>query len=278
MVLTGITPVGQWAHTCSFSIGLHTATIAAAARLAALDCVQVPEQTAHIQGGVQACDFRDCGKKGGGRREVMDLDGSRDDGSRLLLQTGACEKRWLNINVGFRLDVMTPTRCIIVFSSPHSSHLSGHSSQHVRYRTSQQAGMRADPNRACCHLDSAGPDCSGWHSRGRGHGRTCMSDLLGWRGIRAGSRHCSLCIGLSLWNISSPISQSIVSLWRPFKLPPERLWLVICCVPDWLDLLNAFKLTTSVPTSNHSLLCCCSSLYHSLVLSEGKGKKGSCSS
>lgn len=127
----------------------------------------------------------------------MDLDGSRDDGC-LLLQTGTWGEGKLNINVGFRLEVITPARRIVAFSSPHSSHLSGHSSQHVRYRTSQQAGMRADPNRACCHLDSAGPDRSGWHSRGRGHGHTCMSDLLGWRGTSAGSRHCSLCTGLSL--------------------------------------------------------------------------------
>lgn len=56
-----------------------------------------------------------------------------------------------------------------------------------------------------------------------------------------------------------------------FLNPVVLLW--FSCVPVWLDLLNAFKLTTSVPTSNHNLFCCCSSLYHSLVLSERGGKE-----
>ncbi len=48
-------------------------------------------------------------------------------------------------------------------------------------------------------------------------------------------------------------------------------------IPVWLDLLNAFKLTTSVPTSNHNLFCCCSSLYQSLALSERKVNTEQCS-
>lgn len=59
------------------------------------------------------------------------------------------------------------------------------------------------------------------------------------------------------------------------KKLPFYAWGILMCgsyIPDWLDLLNAFMLTTCVPTSNHNLLCCCSSLYQSLVLSVRKSK------
>lgn len=46
----------------------------------------------------------------------------------------------------------------------HSSHPSGLSSQHAHYRTSQQVGMRVDPDRVCFHLGSAALGCSAWHS------------------------------------------------------------------------------------------------------------------
>lgn len=42
------------------------------------------------------------------------------------------------------------------------------------------------------------------------------------------------------------------------------------CLPVWLDLLNAFKATTCVSTSNHSFFSPFSSWYQSMVLSDGK--------
>lgn len=81
MVLTGIAAVAQRTHTCCLCIGLHTASVAAAASLAALLALQAAELTAYIQGGGQALDFREGREKGGRRGGAVGLDGSKDLGT-----------------------------------------------------------------------------------------------------------------------------------------------------------------------------------------------------
>lgn len=64
VLLAGVAPVGQRAHTRDFPIDLHAAAVVAAARPAAFGSVQVHQEPAGVEGGVQAGElgaFRDGG-------------------------------------------------------------------------------------------------------------------------------------------------------------------------------------------------------------------------
>lgn len=78
VVLAGVAPVGRRAHTGSFSVDFHAAAIVTAPPPAAFCSAQVQQQSAGIQGGVQARDFRECRDGGGWGRGAV---GARSEAS-----------------------------------------------------------------------------------------------------------------------------------------------------------------------------------------------------